>query len=118
MALGNNFDITINQGATFELTITWKDSAGTAINLTGYSARMQVRQKITDTAKLLDLSTGNGAITLGGAAGTISVVAPATSTDDITAKQGVYDLELESGSGVVTRLVQGCVTISPEVTRP
>ncbi len=36
MALGNRFDITINQGATFELTITWKDSAGTAINLTGF----------------------------------------------------------------------------------
>lgn len=111
-------NITIEQGATFRLDLLWKDSTGAPVNLSGYSARMQVRQKITDTAKLLDLSTGNGAITLGGAAGTISVVAAATATDDITAKQGVYDLELESGSGVVTRLVQGCVTISPEVTRP
>ena len=37
------YDIIIEQGATFTLSATWKDSAGAAINLTSYSARMQVR---------------------------------------------------------------------------
>ena len=41
MALGNQFNIDVKQGATFQLTITWKDSAGTAIDLTGYTARAQ-----------------------------------------------------------------------------
>lgn len=117
MALGNNFDITINQGATFELTITWKDSAGTAINLTGYSARMQVRETYASTSTVVSLTNGSG-ITLGGAAGTIAISISATTTAALTAPfSGVYDLELVSAGGVVTRLLQGAATVTPEVTR-
>lgn len=111
-------DITIEQGATFLLNLVWRDSTDTLVDLTGYTARMQVRQthKSADPPALT-LTTENGAITLGGAAGTISVVAAATATGDITFKRGVYDLELVSGSGVVTRLIDGVVTVTPEVTR-
>ena len=117
MALGNRFDITINQGATFELTITWKDSAGTAINLTGYTARMQVRETYSSTSTIVSLTSGSG-ITLGGAAGTIAILISATTTAALTAPfSGVYDLELVSAGGVVTRLLQGAATVSPEVTR-
>jgi len=117
MALGNTFNITINQGATFELTVTWKDSAGTAINLTDYSARMQVRETYSSTSSVLSLTDGSG-ITLGGSAGTIAIVISATTTAALTAPfSGVYDLELVSAGGVVTRLLQGAATVSPEVTR-
>ncbi len=117
MALGNTFNITINQGATFELTITWKDSAGTAINLTGYTARMQVRETYSSTSTIVSLTSGSG-ITLGGAAGTIAILISATTTAALTAPfSGVYDLELVSAGGVVTRLLQGAATVSPEVTR-
>jgi hypothetical protein len=117
MALGNTFNITINQGATFELTVTWKDSAGTAINLTGYSARMQVRETYSSTSSVVSLTNGSG-ITLGGSAGTIAIVISATTTAALTAPfSGVYDLELVSAGGVVTRLLQGAATVSPEVTR-
>lgn len=111
------YDITIEQGATFRLNLVWKDSNGVAVNLTGYTARMQVRRAYGDTVAQLDLTTENGTITLGGAAGTIEVVVPATQTDDLVASKGVYDLELSSGSGEVTRLIEGKVTIKPEVTR-
>ena len=118
MALGNRFDITINQGATFELTITWKDSAGTAINLTGYTARLNVRETYSSSTAVLTLTTENGGITLGGAAGTITLAATATATAALTAPfSGVYDLELVSGGAVVTRLLEGVATVSPEVTR-
>lgn len=117
MALGNRFDITINQGATFELTVTWKDSAGTAINLTGYSARMQVRETYSSASTVVSLTNGSG-ITLGGAAGTIAILISATTTAALTAPfSGVYDLELVSAGGVVTRLLQGAATVTPEVTR-
>lgn len=117
MALGNRFDITINQGATYELTITWKDSAGTAINLTGYTARMQVRETYSSTTPIVSLTSGSG-ITLGGAAGTIAIVISATTTAALTAPfSGVYDLEIVSAAGVVTRLIQGTATVSAEVTR-
>lgn len=117
MALGNTFNITINQGATFELTITWKDSAGTAINLTGYTARMQVRETYSSSSTIVSLTNGSG-ITLGGAAGTIAILISATTTAALTAPfSGVYDLELVSAGGVVTRLLQGAATVTPEVTR-
>jgi hypothetical protein len=41
----------------------------------------------------------------------------ATDTAALTAGRGVYDLELVSGSGIVTRLLQGVATISRNVTR-
>ena len=110
-------DIVIEQGATFRLSLVWKDSLAVPVNLTGYTARMQVRRAYGDSVTQLNLTTENGSITLGGSAGTIEVVAAATMTDDIVARTGVYDLELASSSGVVTRLVEGKVTIKPEVTR-
>ena len=117
MALGNRFDITINQGATFELTVTWKDSTGAAINLTGYSARMQVRETYSSASTVVSLTDASG-ITLGGAAGTIAILISATTTAALTAPfSGVYDLELVSAGGVVTRLLQGAATVTPEVTR-
>ena len=117
MALGNRYDLEIKQGATLSLTATWKDSSGTAVNLTGYTARLQVRATYDSSSTILSLTSASG-ITLGGAAGTISITASATVTAALTAPwSGVYDLELVSGGGEVTRLLEGAVTVSPEVSR-
>ena len=106
------------QGATLSLVATWRDSAGTAINLTGYTARMNVRETYSSSSAILTLTTENAGITLGGAAGTITLTATATATAALTEPfSGVYDLELVSAGGVVTRLLQGAATVSPEVTR-
>lgn len=111
------YDITIEQGATFRLNLEWVDSNSDPVDLTGYTARMQVRRRYASTEAALNLTTENGGIVLGGAAGTILIEAAAGATDDIDFKIGVYDLELEAADGFVTRLLQGAVTISPEVTR-
>ena len=117
MALGNRYDLEIKQGATLSLTATWKDSAGTAVNLTGYTARLQVRATYDSSSTILSLTSAAG-ITLGGAAGTIAITATATVTAALTAPfSGVYDLELVSGGGEVTRLLEGTATVSPEVSR-
>jgi len=117
MAAGEH-DITIEQGATFQMPITWTTGVvPTPVNLTGYTARMQVRKTYASTTAVLSLTTENGGITLGGALGTIDILASATQTAAIAIKSGVYDLELVSGGGIVTRLLQGAVEITPEVTR-
>ena len=117
MALGNRYDLEIKQGATLSLTATWKDSTDTPVNLTGYTARMQVRSTYDATSTILSLTSGSG-ITLGGSAGTIAITASATVTAALTAPwAGVWDLELVSGGGVVTRLLEGAASVSPEVTR-
>jgi hypothetical protein len=107
--------VTIEQGANWQLTATWKDSAGAAVNLTGYTARLKVKDKYGGT-QLLSI-TSSDSITLGGAAGTITInVAAATTAALAAPASGVYDLELVSGAGVVTRLLEGTVKIAPEVT--
>jgi len=117
MALGNRYDLEIKQGATLSLTATWKDSSGAAVNLTGYTARLQVRATYDSSSTILSLTSAAG-ITLGGAAGTIAITASATTTAALTAPfSGVYDLELVSGGGEVTRLLEGTATVSPEVSR-
>lgn len=102
-------------GATFDLNFTVK-LAGTAIDLTGYTARMQVRESAESSSTLLSLATGGSGITLGGTAGTIAVTAAATATAGVAGGQYVYDMELVSGS-VVTRILQGNFKVLPEVTR-
>ena len=108
-------DLDCYQGANFDYTLTWA-VAGSAVNVTGYSSRMQVRQSVESTAVALSLVSGTG-ITLGGTAGTISLSAVATATAGLTAGQYVYDLELVSGAGYVTRLVEGSFVVYAEVTR-
>ena len=110
------YDILIEQGATYGQLVTYKES-GVAVNLTGYTARMQVRSTLESASTVVELTTANGRIALGGAAGTISLTISATDTAALTAGRGVYDLELVSGSGIVTRLLQGVATISRNVTR-
>lgn len=110
------YNIVAEQGATFTRTLTWTDNAGAAIDLTTYTARMHVRVETHSASTVLTLTTENGGISLGGASGTITLQASATTTAALDAGSYVYDLEMVSGS-VVTRLVQGTFVVNAEVTR-
>ena len=112
-----NYYLTVEQGATLSLVITYKDSSCSAINLSGFTARMQLRDEIESSSTVLSLTTENGRIALGGANGTVTLTVAATDTANLTAGDGVYDLELVSGGGVVTRLIEGAYSIVREVTR-
>jgi hypothetical protein len=114
MAAGE-LNLAVEQGTTFSQTLTWKID-GTAVNLTGYTARMQARDDVTSSTTILSLTQAAG-LTLGGVAGTIIIALTATQTAALVAGNYVYDLELASSGGVVTRLVQGTLAVSAEVTR-
>jgi hypothetical protein len=111
------YDIYIEQGATYNQPLVWKDSSGTAVNVTGYTARMQIRKTVDATTIILTLTTENGRITVGGANGLITLLVSAADTAALTTFCGVYDLEVISPAGVVTRLLEGQVEVSKEVTR-
>ena len=113
--MAGSYNFTIEQGATFNLLMTWKID-NVAVNLTNYTARLQARIDVDETDTILSLTTGAG-ITLGGAAGTISLDQTATQTALLPKGEYVYDLELQSSGGIVTRLLQGELNISAEVTR-
>lgn len=112
-----SYDLYIEQGATLSLPIVWKDSDGNVVDLTGYTARMQVRQTVPATTILLSATTENGKLVIEGVDGKVTILLSAEDTTAITWLTGVYDLELISGDGVVTRLLEGSVSVSREVTR-
>jgi hypothetical protein len=109
------YNLVCPQGSTFKQQFTWTID-NVPVNLTSYTAKMQVREKHISDVYNLNLTTENGGIVLGGNAGTIRLIANATSTAGIIAKEYVYDLELNSG-GEVTRLIEGKFIVTPEVTR-
>lgn len=116
-------DFTIRQGDTFSRTITWRSGAtlaaaqaATPNDLTGYSARMDIRARESSESAALSLTSGSG-LTLGGAAGTVVITITATQAAALTAGRYVYDLEVESAGGVVTTLLSGRIVVARERTR-
>lgn len=87
------------------------------VNLTSFTARMQIRPTLEDTTVLVSLTTENGGITLGGVTGTIALLLTAAATAVLNFSNAVYDLEIIDATGVVTRLLSGNVILSKEVTR-
>lgn len=122
MAAGK-LDLLIEQGATFKHTLLVKQGESVdapAADLTGYTARMQIRSAIDAAEPLIELTTENDRITITPATGRLDLVISATDTAALVPAQfdaAVYDVEIVSGGGEVTRLVQGKVKLSPEVTR-
>lgn len=118
MATAVKLNLKIEQGASFEKTLTWKNPDGTPVDLTGATARMHARAKVNSPGTpLLDLSTENGGIVLGGTAGTVKIVLTDAQTAAIDWTAAVHDLEVRFPSGFVRRLIQGGISVSPEVTR-
>jgi hypothetical protein len=109
-----SYNIYIEQGATYSQTFTWKINKN-AVDLTSYSARMKFKHT-KRSLEIITLTSASGAITLN-SSGQIAVTMSATVTDNLVDGIYLYDLELQSPGGVVTRLLQGEVTVSPNITR-
>ena len=108
----------IEQGATFGQTLTLKDSSDTVINLIGYtSAEMDLRETPESSSEVLTLTTANSRIALGGSAGTVTLSISAADTANLTAGDGVFDLEVVDGSSRVYRILEGTYTIRRNISR-
>ena len=126
MAAGK-YSFVIEQGATTNFQINWNDESGSAVNLTGYHARMQIRPQVEGSDIILSLSSSlksdNTGINLSGsnfitplASGSIGIYISAVSSSALNFGEAFYDLELIKGNEV-TRLLEGKVKLSKNVTR-
>ena len=107
----------IIQGATFSCPLEYVDEAGQAIDLSGVTARLQIREEVDAPVVLCELTTENGGLSIDGPAGAIMLTIEPEVSSSFSWRLGVYDLELLWGDGRVDRLCSGSVTVSPEVTR-
>jgi len=112
----NVYDILVDQGATLNRALFLKNSAKRPINLTGFSARMHIRNSINSSIIVEILTTDNEQITIDEPTGRIDIYLSPAETEALEAKKYVYDLELESPEGEVTKVVSGQLIVRSEIT--
>ena len=108
------YNISHTASDTFNLQVVYKDSNDAAVDLTGYTVAMQVRDRPGGTvwasstggspSLTITVTTGTGTMDI---SGTVSGTAPAV---------GVYDLQLTSSGGIVDTILAGQFTLLQEVT--
>lgn len=136
----------IEQGTTYEFGFTWHHEGpvvdgvvtpGDPHDLTGWAVRMQIR-KAQQAQAIVDATSTNGKIIIGSTGldsgglpvergdaaevkdptnGRIDIILSDDDTDMLTLSSAKYDLEVESPSGRVYRLLEGSVTVSPNITQ-
>jgi hypothetical protein len=104
-------NLVIDQGATYSVSLDITDDEEQVINLTGYTGAAQIRKHYT--------SSNSVSFTVGIAAadGTVQLSLTANQTSSMIAGRYVYDVELTNSSGIISRVVEGIVTVTPQSTR-
>jgi len=116
--LAGRYNIVCDQGSTFVREIEIMDSDETPYNLTGYTARMQVRREVESTGTpLIELTTTNGRLSIAGTLGIITMSLTPTETASLN-RSGYYDLEIvQTSTGKVFKVLRGEFRLEKEVTR-
>lgn len=122
--LSGVYNITCEQGATFVrlIEIEYPDPTDPEtyldFDLSGFTARLQVRRTVESSTHFVNLTSGNGGIEMqpGGILNAMRIYMSDELTSTIPS-DGVYDLEIESASGEVSRVIRGSFTLIAQVTR-
>jgi len=109
--MGTKLNLLIDQGASFETTLNLTDDNDDPVNLTSYTGSGQIRKHYTSS------NATSFTITLGGANGTVTMALTANATANLASGRYVYDVEVTDITGIVTRIFEGIVTVTPQVTR-
>lgn len=104
-------NLVIDQGTTFSTDLALTDENGDSINLSGYTANSQIRKWYTSTNASATFTS-----LINTTSGTITLTLSANQTSNLVSGRYVYDVEINNGS-TVSRIVEGIITVTPEVTR-
>lgn len=105
-------NIFIDQGANYSNIITVSGTNGSALDLTGYTVASQMRKSYSSsTAHNLNAAVYNAA------SGQVRMTLTAAQSEAIPPGRYLYDLEITSGSGAKTRVVEGVATVTPQITQ-
>ena len=107
-------ELFVDQGASYSTTINLTDDVTNSnLNITGYSVLSQMRRSYYSANATANLTctisdANNGEITLSLTAG---------QTANIKSGRYLFDLKIYNGTGTVTRVMEGIITITPGITR-
>lgn len=108
--MADKVNLIIDQGTTYSVNYEVKDANNDLVNLTGYSGAGQIRKQYTsNSATAFSVTVYSN--------GTVSASLSANQTANLVSGRYVYDLELTNAINEVTRIVEGIITITPQVTR-
>lgn len=102
----------IDQGTDFSVTVDVTDSAGEILELSGYTASAQIRKTYSSSSVSATFSTSIAEL-----AGQVTLSLTDTQTSALESGRYVYDLNITSDAGLITRVIEGQAIITPGVTR-
>ena len=114
MAGQKNFEV--DQNATFSFVVEYKDDNGNAIDLTGASAKMQVRDVKGGTKLAVTLTSPSGGIVINGLLGKLTVTLTPTQTNKLFYPKSVYDIMVIDSNVNKIKLLEGFLTLNRSVT--
>ena len=103
----------IDAGSAFTNIISLSASNGLPLNLTGYTVKSQIRKSYTSTISHTFAASVYSTATLG----KVKLELTATQTEAITPGRWLYDVEITSSGGVKTRVIEGIITVTPQITQ-
>lgn len=109
--MGTKANLKIDQGSDYATTITLTDDNGDPLELVGYTGQAQIRKYYTSSVSY-DFD-----VAINGSTGQVTLSIDSETTNTIVAGRYVYDVELTDITGIVSRVLEGIVTITPGVTR-
>ena len=117
--ISGKYDFIVEEGSTFDEYVIWKDKDGNAHDVTGYTAKMEIRQNKADTSAIDEVT-----VSVGTTDGRFDLDMTSTETRALSFNgRAFYDLEVSPGgedchtAADVIRILEGVITLSREVTR-
>ena len=110
------YRLRLKKGDDYRKDFYLKDSAGAAVDLTGCSFKMQIRESFSSDV-LVELSTENGKIESDAENGHIVLVFIPADTSDASWKKAIYDIELKNSTDEIQTIISGTVDLYAEVTK-
>lgn len=108
--MAQKLNLIIDQGTTFSTSFDVNDDAGIPIDFTGYTGNSQFRKSYTSSSYTAFTVSANSS-------GSVTLSLSANTTNSLTPGRYVYDVEMTAPGGTISRIVEGIVTVTPQVTK-
>ena len=114
MAGQKNFEV--DQNATFSFIVEYKDNTGVPIDLTGSTAKMQVRDTKGGSKLAFSLTSPSGGIVITPLLGKLTIKMTPTQTNKLFYPKSSYDIMVTDSNANKIKLLEGFITLSRSVT--